>query len=158
MQTFQSPNTGPLGYIYDGKVNYLHQPAARQLAFDISKLNTLPKVGIIYNYANASDIPAKALIADGYQGIVSAGVGNGNLYHTVFDTLATAASHGVAVVRSSRVPSGSTTEGAEIDDAKYGFVAAGALNPQKARVLLQLALTQTQNHKKFKTIPHILIL
>lgn len=78
-------------------------------------------------------------------------MGNGNLYHTVFDTLATAASQGVAVVRSSRVPSGSTTEGAEIDDAKYGFVAAGALNPQKARVLLQLALTQTQNHKKFKS-------
>ncbi|MCF1162395.1 L-asparaginase 2 [Yersinia pseudotuberculosis] len=154
VQTFQSPNTGPLGYIYDGKVNYLHQPAARQPAFDISKLNTLPKVGIIYNYANASDIPAKALIADGYQGIVSAGVGNGNLYHTVFDPLATAASHGVAVVRSSRVPSGSTTEGAEIDDAKYGFVAAGALNPQKARVLLQLALTQTQKPQEIQKLFH----
>ncbi|CNB69018.1 L-asparaginase 2 [Yersinia similis] len=154
VQTFQSPNTGPLGYIYDDKVNYLHQPTAKQPAFDISKLNTLPKVGIIYNYANASDIPAKALIADGYQGIVSAGVGNGNLYHTVFDTLATAASHGVAVVRSSRVPSGLTTEGAEIDDAKYGFVAAGALNPQKARVLLQLALTQTQKPQEIQKIFH----
>lgn len=80
--------------------------------------------------------------------------GNGNLYHTVFDTLATAASHGVAVVRSSRVPSGSTTEGAEIDDAKYGFVAAGALNPQKARVLLQLALTQTQKPQEIQKLFH----
>ncbi len=64
-------------------------------------MSTLPTVGIIYNYANASDAPAKALIAEGYQGIVSAGVGNGNLYKTVFDTLATAAHNGVAVVRSS---------------------------------------------------------
>lgn len=154
VQTFQSPNTGPLGYIYDGKVNYLHQPAPRQPAFDISKLNTLPKVGIIYNYANASDLPAKALIADGYQGIVSAGVGNGNLYHTVFDTLTTAAQNGVVVVRSSRVPIGPTTENAEVDDIQYGFVAAGALNPQKARVLLQLALTQTQKPQDIQKLFH----
>ncbi|MEX0632971.1 hypothetical protein M8494_16425 [Serratia ureilytica] len=39
-----------------------------------------------------------------------------------------------AVVRSSRVPTGATTEDAEVDDAKYGFVAAGTLNPQKARI------------------------
>ncbi len=58
--------------------------------FDVSKLNELPKVGIVYNYANASDLPAKALVDAGYDGIVSAGVGNGNLYKSVFDTLATA--------------------------------------------------------------------
>jgi len=92
----------------------------------------------------------KALIAEGYQGIVSAGVGNGNLYKTVFDTLATAAHNGVAVVRSSRVPTGATTEDAEVDDAKYGFVAAGTLNPQKARILLQLALTQTKDAKQIQ--------
>lgn len=117
----------------------------RATPFDVSKLDALPKVGIVYSYANASDAPAKALIEDGYQGIVSAGVGNGNLYKTLFDTLATAAHQGVAVVRSSRVPTGATTEDAEIDDAKYGFVAAGTLNPQKARILLQLALTQTRD-------------
>ncbi|STQ79707.1 L-asparaginase 2 precursor [Hafnia alvei] len=78
------------------------------------------------------------------------GVGNGNLYKSIFDTLATAAHNGVAVVRSSRVPSGSTTEDAEIDDVKYGFVASGTLNPQKARVLLQLALTQTKDPKQIQ--------
>ncbi len=49
-----------------------------------SKLTALPKVGIVYNYANASDLSAKALVDVGYDGIVSAGVGNGNLYKTVF--------------------------------------------------------------------------
>ncbi len=135
VQTFQSPNYGPLGYIHNGKIDYQRSPQrkhTRDTPFDVSKLNELPKVGIIYNYANASDAPAKALIAEGYQGIVSAGVGNGNLYKTVFDTLATAAHNGVAVVRSSRVPTGATTEDAEVDDAKYGFVAAGTLNPQKS--------------------------
>lgn len=153
VQTFQSPNFGTLGYIHNGKVDYQRAPQREHTAktpFDISKLNELPKVGIIYSYANASDAPAKALIAEGYQGIVSAGVGNGNLYHTVFDTLATAAQNGVAVVRSSRVPTGATTEDAEVDDVKYGFVASGTLNPQKARILLQLALTQTTDPKQIQ--------
>ncbi len=37
-----------------------------------------------------------------------------------------------------------------MDDAKYGFVASGTLNPQKARVLLQLALTQTKNPQQIQ--------
>ncbi|EFE94294.1 L-asparaginase 2 [Serratia odorifera] len=155
VQAFQSPNFGPLGYIHNGKIDYQRTPQRKHTTatpFDVSKLDTLPKVGIIYNYANASDAPAKALIAEGYQGIISAGVGNGNLYKTVFDTLASAAHHGVAVVRASRVPGGATTEDAEVDDAKYGFVAAGALNPQKARVLLQLALTQTKDARQIQQL------
>ncbi|TYR83289.1 L-asparaginase 2, partial [Serratia marcescens] len=58
--------------------------------------------------------------------------------------------NGVAVVRSSRVPTGATTEDAEVDDAKYGFVAAGTLNPQKARILLQLALTRTKDAQQIQ--------
>ncbi|KFC09002.1 L-asparaginase [Trabulsiella guamensis ATCC 49490] len=153
VQTFQSVNFGPLGYIHNGKIDYQRTPARKhttETPFDVSNLTTLPKVGIIYNYANASDLPAKALIQDGYQGIVSAGVGNGNLYKTIFDTLATAAHQGIAVVRASRVPTGSATRDAEIDDAKYGFIAAESLNPQKARVLLQLALTQTKDPQKIQ--------
>lgn len=90
------------------------------------------------------------MVDAGYAGIVSAGVGNGNLYKTIFDTLATAAHKGTVVVRSSRVPTGATTQDAEVDDAKYGFVASGSLNPQKARVLLQLALTQTKDPKQIQ--------
>ncbi len=59
---------------------------------------------------------------------------------------------GTAVVRSSRVPTGATTQDAEVDDAKYGFVASGTLNPQKARVLLQLALTQTKDPQQIQQI------
>ncbi len=60
--------------------------------------------------------------------------------------------NGTAVVRSSRVPTGATTQDAEVDDAKYGFVASGTLNPQKARVLLQLALTQTKDPQQIQQI------
>ena len=155
VQTFAAPNFGPLGYVYNGKVTYQRSPERAHTGkteFDVSKLDKLPPVGIIYNYANASELPAKALIDAGYKGIVSAGVGNGNLYNKVFEVLEAAAKKGVAVVRSSRVPTGSTTLDAEVDDAKLGFVASGTLNPQKARILLQLALTQTQDPKKIQAM------
>lgn len=155
VETFKSVNYGPLGYIHNGKIDYQRTPARKhttQTPFDVSKLTSLPKVGIVYNYANASALPVEALVKDGYLGIVSAGVGNGNMYKTVFDALANAAHDGVAVVRSSRVPTGSTTQDAEVDDAKYGFIASGTLNPQKARILLQLALTETKNPQQIQKI------
>lgn len=153
--TFKSASFGPLGYIHNGKIDYQRTPVRKHTTstpFDVSTLSELPKVGIIYNYANASDLPAKALVDAGYEGIVSAGVGNGNLYKAVFDTLATAAHKGTVVVRASRVPTGYTTRDAEVDDGKYGFVASGSLNPQKARVLLQLALTKTKDPKQIQTM------
>ncbi|MEF3916293.1 asparaginase domain-containing protein, partial [Escherichia coli] len=67
--TFKSVNYGPLGYIHNGKIDYQRTPARKHTSdtpFDVSKLNELPKVGIVYNYANASDLPAKALVDAGY--------------------------------------------------------------------------------------------
>ncbi|QUM76724.1 L-asparaginase 2 [Moritella sp. 24] len=153
VDTFQSPNYGILGYIHNSDVTYKNSADIKHKSdtvFDVSTLTNLPKVGIVYNYANASDLPVKALINAKFDGIVSAGVGNGNLYHTIFTELAQASKDGIMVVRSSRVPTGSTTLDAEIDDAKFGFVASGTLNPQKARVLLMLSLTQTQDYNEIQ--------
>lgn len=150
VQAFDAVNAGPQGFIHDGKVTFYKpaEPRATKAAFDVSKLDKLPLVGIVYNYANASAAPVKALREEGAKGIVSAGVGNGNMYKTVFDALATAAKEDIVVVRSSRVPTGYTTRNAEVDDNLYGFVASERLNPQKARILLQLALTETQDPQK----------
>lgn len=147
VDAFDAPNHGPLGRVVAGKpafhrvVSTLHTAASE---FDVSALEALPRVGVIYNHAGASDLPARAFIEAGYAGIVSAGVGNGNLFRGNLALMETARRRGIAVVRSARVPVGATTD-SEIDDARYGFVAAGTLNPQKARVLLQLALTRSRD-------------
>lgn len=153
-EAFEAVNARAEAFIYNGKVHYLNaaQPRAQNAIFDISQLDKLPKVGIVYNYSNASALPAKLLIYHGYQGIVSAGVGNGNMYNKIFNVLADAVKQGIGVVRASRVPTGFTTRDAEVDDSKYGFVAAERLNPQKARVLLQLALTQTHDPIKIQAM------
>ena len=148
VQAFAAPNFGPLGQVHDGRVFYWRRSeraAAPPLGFDVSALDRLPPVGIVYGHANAPELPVKAMVEAQYRGIVSAGVGNGNLYSAVLGALVDAASRGVAVVRSSRVAAGPTMRDIELDDSRYGFIAAGTLNPQKARVLLQLALTRTQD-------------
>ncbi len=150
VQTFSSPNFGALGYIHNSKVDYERSPESQHTVntpFHVDNLDKLPKVGIIYAYSNMPTEPLQALLDAGYQGIVAAGVGNGNVNAANLTLLAQAVKNGVAVVRSSRVPTGYTTRDAEVDDSQYGFSASGTLNPQKARVLLQLALTQTQDPK-----------
>jgi len=151
--TFVCPNWGPLGYMHNGIPTFRRATTVKhtiQSEFDIMNLDKLPKVDIIYSYANVNSVIVDALVKDGVKGIVHAGVGNGNLYKTVFAKLAQAQKDGVQVVRSSRVYSGSTTLDAEVDDAKYNFVASLYKNPQKSRVLLMLALTKTNDYKEIQ--------
>ena len=56
----------------------------------------------------------------------------------------------MVVVRSYRVPSGPTSLYNEVDDARYGFVASQLLAPAKARVLLMLALTRTDDWQQIQ--------
>ena len=102
---------------------------------------------IVYAYANVGPEFVKAAIAAGAKGLVLAGVGDGNGTAALVDALAAAAKKGVVVVRSSRTNSGAVARNVELDDDKLGFVASQELNPQKARVLLQLALTKTKDAK-----------
>ncbi|MDO5531333.1 L-asparaginase 2 [Sutterella sp.] len=149
-ETFQAMNFGKVGTIINDKVTYEAVGLRAQLPapFDVTNLNELPKVGIVYNHAGVEGHQAEALVKAGYKGIVSAGVGNGNVHKAVWPVLEKAALDGIVVVRSSRVPTGSTTKDAEVDDLKMHWVASQTLNPQKARVLLQLTLTKTADWKE----------
>ncbi len=151
--TFRGVNFGMLGYIHNGKPYFNSMPELKhtyQSEFNVDNLRELPKVGIVYGYSNASELPMKAFMNAKFDGIVHAGVGNGNFYKTNFDLAVQAQKDGIQIVRASRVPTGATTLDAEVDDAKYHFVAAQALNPQKARVLLMLALTKTKDWQKIQ--------
>lgn len=153
VQTFQSPNSGALGYIFNGKVFYNQAPLKKhttESVFDVTSLNSLPKVGIVYSYSNIEADVVTPLLSNGYKGIIHAGVGNGNIHKNIFPVLTDARKRGILVVRSSRVPTGPTTLDSEVDDASYQFVASQELNPQKSRVLLMLALTRTNDWKQIQ--------
>lgn len=153
VQTFQAPNAGALGYIFNGKVYYNMLPLKKhttQSIFDVTRLTSLPKVGIVYSYSNIEPDMVRPLLDNGYRGIIHAGVGNGNIHKNIFPLLIDARRKGILVVRSSRVPTGPTTLDAEVNDAEYQFVASQELNPQKSRVLLMLALTVTNDWKQIQ--------
>lgn len=154
VQTFQSPNSGALGYVTNGKP-FFNQKTEKlhttKSVFDVRGMKTLPKVGIVYSYSNVEPDAVKALIGGGYKGIIHAGVGNGNIHKNIFESLVDARGKGIQIVRSSRVPTGPTTQVGEVDDTKYGFIASEELNPQKARILLMLALTKTTNWKEIQS-------
>lgn len=151
--TFKGGLFGEMGYVYNGKPYYFHKPAFKQglsSEFNVDNITSLPKVGIIYGYANCSPLPMQAFVNAKFDGVVLAGVGDGNFYKDVFDVAVKAQNNGMQIVRSSRVPFGPTNLNAEVDDEKYHFVASINLNPQKARVLLMLALTKTKDWKKIQ--------
>lgn len=146
--TFRAPDSGPLGCMQLGRPLFYRLPGrAHTLSteFDIEALEALPLVEIVYGYAGSHARQVEAAQAAGAGGVVVAGTGNGSLSDGMKAALITARSKGLAVVRSSRTGSGVVTRNGEVDDEALGFAAADNLNPQKARILLALALTRTSD-------------
>lgn len=154
VDTFQTPQFGLLGMVQAGEPYYyrkVEKKHTHQTPFDVSKLDKLPVVEIIYSHVNDSRVLTDAAVAAGAQGIVHAGTGNGSIYKVTEQALADAVKKGVTVVRSTRTGSGIVTK-TEPRYTQQGFLEADNLNPQKARLLLQLALTQTKDPKKIQEI------
>ncbi|HEY5799561.1 MAG TPA: type II asparaginase [Burkholderiaceae bacterium] len=146
LDSFKTPELGMLGYIQGSKPYFYRAPLRRHTAdseFDIANLSALPQVDIVYGYANVNRVAVDALVAAGAKGIIHAGVGDGSLANPVRAGLTDARKKGVLIVRSSRVGQGIVARNGEANDDELDFVASDTLNPQKARILLMLALTKT---------------
>ena len=153
LDSFKTPELGMLGYIQGNKPYFYHVSARKNTVdteFDISKLDALPQVDIVYGYANVGPVALNALVAAGAKGIIHAGVGDGSLATPVKAALVAAHKQGVVIVRASRVGQGIVARNGEANDDELDFVAADTLNPQKARILLMLALTKTTDTKEIQ--------
>jgi L-asparaginase len=146
VETFQAREVGILGYADPDRIVFYRAPVRRhttQSQFDLTQIDAFPKVDILYAHSGDDGDLAKAAVAAGAKGLVIAGTGAGHTQNgrkvlkDLYDTT------GVVVVRSARVGAGRVVR----DDnwQEPGFVAADNLNPQKARILLQLGLTKTSN-------------
>jgi L-asparaginase type II len=147
---FRSPDLGMLGYFQGGRPFFYRQVVRKHTAdteFDVSALQSLPQVDIVYGYANVSPVAVDAFVASGSKGIIHAGVGNGSLAARVKPALQAARAKGAVIVRASRTGQGILARNGEANDDELDFVAADTLNPQKARILLMLALTKTTSTK-----------
>jgi L-asparaginase len=136
VETFNSREYGFLGYADPDRVAYYRVPERRHTfksEFVIDDVKELPQVDIVYGYQDASAAPVAALVADGAKGIVSASASP-----ALTAALKKAAAEGVHVVSSDNKGQGRVLNNpARLAE---GLVSADNLRPQKARILLQLAL------------------
>jgi L-asparaginase len=150
---FRTPELGMLGYVVGNQPHFYRAPLRRHTQdteFDVTGLDALPDVEIAYAYANVGPAAIEALVAGGARGLVHAGVGDGSLPLKVRPALSAARAKGVVVVRASRVGQGIVARNGEANDDQLDFVVADTLSPQKARILLMLALTRTSDTREIQ--------
>lgn len=153
VQTFLSPVWGLIGTVAYGDIEFFRGPVGKhtmESEFSIDGVKALPRVDIIMAYENMDGALINAAVQAGAKGLVIAGVGNGNMTAAAVEALATQAKKGIVCVRSTRVTTGRVERNVELDDNKLGLVASMGLNPQKARVLLRLALIKTTDVKQIQ--------
>jgi L-asparaginase len=153
LQTFRTPDFGALGHIDGDGVHIYRRPVrphAPDTEFDVDNLPNLPRVDICYSYGGVDGTIVEALVAAGARGIVSAGLAPGIPAPLERAALEKARDAGVVIVQSSRAGSGRVAPRRYLVEA--GMVAADNLNPQKARILLMLALTRSQDIGEIRRI------
>ena len=150
VETFRSLEFGALGVVDVQAVRFYRTPLRRQtLAADLR--TDLRRVEIVTSYAGADGRLIRSLIRDGdTDGIVVTGLGLGGVPEAMFDAIQEARAKGIPVVVGTRVPTGrvfplSATKGSALSLKAIGCVLADNLSPQKARILLMLALAQSRD-------------
>jgi L-asparaginase len=154
-EAFRSGELGFLGYVDPDAVVFYRASTKRHTAqseFDVSSIKQLPRVGIVYSYIEPDTSPVKALENSGVKGIVFAGTGAGGVSkfekEAVNAIQTSASTEEPILVRSNRTGNGRVI--ARTDYDKIGMIPADNLNPQKARILLMLALTRTSDPNEIR--------
>ena len=153
VSTFWSDDQGLIGNVRYGDIIFFRTPYMKHTKdseFSVKGVESLPRVDILYMHEGVDGSLIDAAVKLGAKGIVTAGMGNGNLTDAAVASLANAAKVGVVCVRSSRVPTGLVGRNIELDDDGLGFVASYELSPHKARILLRLALLKTTDLGKIQ--------
>jgi L-asparaginase type II len=151
--TFKTTELGMLGYVQGSRIAFYRQSLRKNTVdteFDVGNLKALPAVDISYTYANVPPTAINAFVAGGDQGLIHAAVGDGSVPAQLKPALVAARKKGVIIVRSSRVGQGIVARNGEANDDELDFVVSDTLNPQKARILLMLALTKTHDTKEIQ--------
>ena len=144
LQTFRSQEFGALGSV-DGDGVQIYRRSTRKTGpdteFDVRGRTSLPRVDIVLSYAGADATAVDAYRAAGALGLVSAGLAPGLATPSQRLALEGAAADGVVVVQSTRAGSGRVAPRAYL--GRHGMVAGDNLSPQKARILLSVALAHS---------------
>ena len=154
VETFRPNELGFLGYAdSDGQVVFYRAPLRRhttETPFDVAGRTSLPRVDIVYAYAGADGLLVEAVRSNRSDGLVLAGFGGGTLPPAVTQAAVEAVKDGMPVVLATRATAGRVVTTPQKE--KQGFMVCDNLLPQKARILLMLGLTVTQDKARLQSM------
>jgi glutamin-(asparagin-)ase len=148
LEAFRSPY-GALGYVVEGQPRYYRTPSRDHTVlteWSIDELEVLPKVDIVYAYG-ALDESVIGTVASNATGLIYAGTGNGNVAEHIAGPLVEATRNGLHVVRASRTGNGVVIRNGAQPDDDYGWLVVDDQAPQKARILLMLAMLSNPDER-----------
>lgn len=149
LDTFKAYEQGYLGFFIDIEPIFYSTPSTPlgKPYFDVSNTTVLPQVDILYGYQGLNPALATAAVSSGAKGLVLAGMGAGGWTdpgrETINDLIE---KNETAVVYSRRTMDGYVEP---FSNLGYG---GGFLNPQKARITLQLALNAEYGPAQMETL------
>ena len=153
VETFKSGDMGEIGVADEDRVIFYRAPLHRQHV--PVTVDVLPKVDIIYMYGGADGELIKAAVDHGAKGIVVVALGWGNIPSKAYEVAKEVMKAGTPVVISTRVWNGRVLPhygypggGQTLKEA--GAVFSDNLSPQKARLLLMLAMQSTKEQGKLQ--------
>ena len=154
VETFQTLDFGLLGVADVEAVRFYRAPLRRQ-TIALEPGVELPNVAIISEYAGSDGRAIRLLLEDGnLDGLVVAGLGLAHVSTPTLEAIRAVRARGIPVVVSTRVLTGRIVPlyANNVDLLDIGCVQADNLSPQKARVLLMVAMTRTTNPEELRRI------
>ena len=138
VDAFASADGAKLGVVEEGVTRWLAQGTPVDAALGLTRISkpvaSWPRVQIVFNHVGADGAVVQALLAQGVDGLVVAGTGNGSVSMPLEAALRAAEASGVRVLRSTRCDAG------PVSVSSTALPSAGALSPVKARIALLLDL------------------
>jgi len=150
LDAFSSGDAGPLGFVEEGVVRLVKNwplapvESSEDTINKIAKVDALPRVEIVMNYAGASGALVDAIVSKDHSfgrdiapvlGLVVATTGNGTVHSDLEASLISAQNAGIKVVLATRCCLGRI-----LPKSSGPFPDSQGLSPVKARVALMLAL------------------
>jgi L-asparaginase len=154
LDTFKSPEFGPLGIVDNDEVIYYRDIISRQF-IDTEKIEN--KVALIKCVPGMESDILDFYINSSYKGIVIEALGRGNIPPTMIPGIEKSISNNIPVVMVSRCPTGRVLDTYGYDGGgkhlrEIGVIFGSNLPGQKARIKLMLILSLTNNLEEIKEL------
>jgi len=151
LETYSSRDIGALGFVDEDRVTFYRAPTRHPAPFDVTRLQKLPRVDVIYTYAGADGALMEAAIAQARaEGLVIAGFPTGSGTPAMDEVTKRFVARGIPVVMTNRGGMGRVIDTRPVEGRP--LIWGDNLTPQKARVLLMLALTRTRDSAELQRI------